>query len=1004
MKKQLLCLLFSLWAITVCAQQIVTGKVISADDNEPVIGASVTVKGDPGTGSITDFDGKYSIKVPNNSTLVFTYVGMEPQDIKVDGRTTINVTMKTSSIMVDEVVVTAMGVTTQKKKLNYAVQSLDSDELMGGANTNLVSALQGKVSGLSVTSNGGSPNASSQILIRGISSINNVMDNQPLLIIDGMPVSGAGIASQINPSDVESMTVLKGAAASALYGQEASNGVILITTKRGQAGKLIVNANASVEVNTAMRLPKVQQTYLPGSRGVFNASNVVNGWGPMIEDGAKTFDNIDAYFQHGFTQKYDMSASGGTDRFVGFGSLAYSMADGIVYDDYQNRMNLMLKGSYKVTKTLEIGLSANVINTVSRGGGIIPSSVYNWPIDMDISQYQNNGMPNWIFPTEGLTDNEMIALPASPMWSRYMDSGQGNSTRNMLGANIQWKPIAGLEVAGKFSWDENHAESESITAPKFLREDFENSGNVDEKYFGSIDFSQSRSRMLTLQAIVNYDVTIAKNFNIHFLGGYELKERKSRSVGTGGDGFQIFGFENLSNITAQEIGRNTSLIHSHKRMMGYFGELRFDYKGIAYVSGTAREDFTSTLSTRHYFYPSVTGGLIFTELFKLSSDVFSYGKIRGNWAKVGKDAQPYAFDERYVQKPAFPDQGFATDPTKSRAVNLDPEMSRSWEIGLDLRFFSEKTKIDVAYYNTKVDNQILYVRVSPTQGTILAIRNEGNIENKGVELQISQEIMKNKDWIWNANVNFGFNRGKVKGLPEGQSEMQGNQFGDAFTSAYLGMSTTSITGKDYSRTPNGDIICDENGYPVISPTKSNYIGDREPKFLMGITSMLQWKNLSVSFLLDARKGGKVLNVTQRSLFSNGQSLFTEKYRNREVVVKGMVQQADGSYVPNEKPILLDQKTLIDNFSNITSNFLEDGSYLRLSYVTVSYDFSSLLKNSVFNALRLSLTGRNLFLATKYTGCDPQVNAGVAGGTGNMGVDNFSIPSTRSFNVSINATF
>ena len=371
MKKQLLILIFSFWAVSLCAQQYVTGIVSSSEDNEPVIGASVVVKGDPSSGAITNLDGQYSIKVPGTGTLIFSYVGMETQEVPINGRTSVNVLMKPSSIMVDEIVVTAMGIKTEKKKLNFAVQSLDSDELMGGANTNFVNSLQGKVSGLSVTTSGGSPNASSQILIRGISSINNVMDNQPLLVIDGMPVSGASIASQINPSDIETTTFLKGAAASALYGQEASNGVILITTKRGQAGKLIVNANASAEINTAFRLPKIQSTYLPGSRGVYTATNTVNGWGPMIEDGETTYNNIDAYFNHGFTQKYDMSASGGTEKFLGYGSLAYSMADGIVYDDYQNRMNLMLKGSYKVTKTVEVGLSANVINTVSRGGGTI---------------------------------------------------------------------------------------------------------------------------------------------------------------------------------------------------------------------------------------------------------------------------------------------------------------------------------------------------------------------------------------------------------------------------------------------------------------------------------------------------------------------------------------------------------------------------------------------------------------------------------------------------------
>ena len=269
---------------------------------------------------------------------------------------------------------------------------------------------------------------------------------------------------------------------------------------------------------------------------------------------------------------------------------------------------------------------------------------------------------------------------------------------------------------------------------------------------------------------------------------------------------------------------------------------------------------------------------------------------------------------------------------------------------------------------------------------------------------MNQEIIRTRDFFWNANLNFGLNRGRVKGLPDDITEIQGKQFSDLFPVAYLHGPTMGISGKDYERTPDGQIVCDEEGYPVISPAKGNLIGNREPDFLLGISSNLNWKNFTLSFLVDTRKGGTVANMTERSLFSSGQSRFVEKYRNREVVVKGMVKQADGTYVENTKPILLTQTVLSEKFGNVSSNFLEDGSYVRLSYVTLGYDFTPLLKKSFVKGLQFSITGRNLLLLTKYTGCDPQISAGKAGGTGNTGIDDFKVPSTRSFNFSINATF
>lgn len=320
-----------------------TGTVTSAEDNEPVIGASIMVKGTT-QGVTTNIDGKYSIKVNDNAVLTFSYVGMNPVTVNVGTKSVVNVTMQSSSQTLDEVVVTAMGVKAEKKKLNFAVQSLNADEVTAGQSANFVNSLQGKVSGVQVANSGGSPNAASQIQIRAISSISSSQSNEPLFIIDGMAVRGGGTsAGDINPSDIENMTVLKGAAASALYGQEAANGVIMITTKSGKSGKMVVNGSASIQIDNAVRVPKMQQKYVPGSLGFYKFNTTASAYGPLLYPGEKTYDNVGEFLGTGIYQKYDVSASGGTDKFTSYASINYMSSDGVVENDYRKRFGSLAK-------------------------------------------------------------------------------------------------------------------------------------------------------------------------------------------------------------------------------------------------------------------------------------------------------------------------------------------------------------------------------------------------------------------------------------------------------------------------------------------------------------------------------------------------------------------------------------------------------------------------------------------------------------------------------------
>ena len=1028
MRKQLLLLLFSIFAVMGFARTV-TGVVTSATDKQAVIGASVRVHGTT-RGVTTDIDGKFTIDASDNDVLDITFVGMKPISVKVGSQSSLNIVMTDNAQTLGEVVVTAMGQTQEKKKLNFAVQALNADEVTAGGTSNFANSLQGKVAGLQVSTGGGSPNSSTQVIIRAISSINNSQNNEPLVIVDGMAIRGHGTSlGDINPDDIENMSVLKGAAASALYGQEASNGVIMITTKSGaRDGSVKVNGNASVEFSTPMRVPQIQRVFTPGVKGMYKENSGSGGWGPYLQSGEQRYDNVSDFLGTGFLQKYDLSISGGTEKFNSYASASYTKSDGIVPKDYKDQLTVFLKGMYKPSSQVTFNLSTNYVHSKSRGFGNSMSTVYNWGINHDMSDYQTKeGHVNWANYYDSwdeLLDTQRIGAVVSPYFGRYNDNSETQSDRIVINGQVSYEPIKDLVFTGKIGYDKGYSTYESYTVPRLYDGDLVDPDNSDVKsilaskqsLYGSYSFDPSRSEQVNIQGLVTYKKNIAHDFNINVLLGAEYKNNKGVEATIYGEHFQLGGdyysFMNTDFTNGDLLIKNhPTLSRSESNKYGYFGELRFDYKGVAQLSMTYRLDGSSRLKQvdYDYNYPSVTAGVIFSELFHLTNNWFSFGKIRGNWAKVGKDGPAYVFSDTFKQWTLFPDGGYGVDPSTSRAITLEPEMCSSWEIGADLRFFNSRTRLDVAYYSTTVDNQIVSVRVSPASGTILQTRNEGTVENHGMEISLAQDIIKTDDITWTANLNYSFNRGKVAKLPEGVVEIQGTQYGDIFPVARLNGSTTGISGKDYLRDPDGNVICDANGYPIINPAKGIYIGNREPDFLLGLGSSFRYKHATLSFLLDGRCGGDVANVTGRALLSNGMARIWEKYRNREYIVDGVqaVTLPDGTtgYVKNTTPIVLDQNYVNKYYSTVSSNFIEDGSYLRLSYVTLSYDFSSMLKKSwAVKNLSLSATGRNLFLLTKYTGNDPAVLVSTAGGTGGAGIDSYQVPVSRSFNFTLKATF
>lgn len=1022
MKKQLLLILFSLLAVAGYAR-VITGVIISETDNEPVIGATVMVKGTQ-RGVATDLDGKFSIEVKEGDILTITNVGMLQQNVKIGKQQSLNIVMKDDAKVLGEVVVTAMGQTQEKKKLNFAVQSLDSNEISAGVSNNLASTLQGKVSGLQILSTGGSPNASQTIQIRAISSINTSQNNEPLIIIDGVPVRGGGSSlTDINPNDIQSMSVLKGAAASALYGQEAANGVIMIVTKSAKEGKMQVTANAMLEVSNATRVPKIQSSYAPGTKGFYVKNAGGGGWGAPLAAGEQTYDNVGDFLKTGFLQKYDVSMTGGTTKANAYASVSYQKNEGIVPKDHRDQINVFIKGQFEPSDKVKIQLTTSFKESTARGFGNSMSTIYAWGINKNMADYQTlEGLPNWearYDHWDELPEDQRISATISPYFGRYKDKSETTNTRIMLNGQISYEPIKDLVFTGKVSYDKGYSMYDAAVVPRFRESQFtdpEASFLADYAFkFGSYTFQPSRSERFNAQFLATYQRELFRDLNINVLFGIDWSNYKSLSAQMAGQRFLLEGdFYSFQNVDPSTFTNSSSsdyymyLNHSNWNKFGYFGELRFDYRGIAQVSVTGRLDGSSTLRQVDctYFYPSVTGGFIFSELLHLQNSWFSYGKIRGNWAKVGKSCTPYKFSDTFKNWSSFPDGGWGIDPTVGKALNLEPEMTSSWEIGADLRFFKNRTRLDVAYYSTTVDNQIVTVRVSPAAGMILQTRNEGSIENYGIEATLAQDIFKTKDFDWTLTANFSLNRGKVKSLPDQIKQIDGTNYGGIYPTAFLGGSTTGITGKDYVRDPQGNVVCNENGYPLVNTSKQLYIGNREPDFMLGLGSNFRFRDLTFGFLFDGRCGGDVVNITGSSLISNGQHHLLDKYRNREVVFKGVVANGDGTYSPNTTPIILDQTFINTYFFPVSSNFIEDGSYIRLSYVTLGYDLSKLLaRNCPVKGINVTITGRNLFLLTKYSGSDPQVTeSGSAYGSGSGGFDRYGVPKTRSFNLSVKATF
>jgi outer membrane receptor protein involved in Fe transport len=672
-------------------------------------------------------------------------------------------------------------------------------------------------------------------------------------------------------------------------------------------------------------------------------------------------------------------------------------------NDYLERFTLLLKSEYNIRENLSVDVMANITNKESRGGSSL-GSVYSWPIDDDMSNYKTpEGDIRWLYENS----NNRYDSPLNPNWARHEDSSEGNSYRTLIQGAVKWEPVKDLNLTGRVSYDLTNSDSEYVQTPRWSDPEGEAAAE-DLPYLGYMSLYEGKSEVINFGALAQYTKDITPDIKLEALTGIDFKRSISSSQTSKGYDFIVPGLYSFNNLSVKN-PNDIYVGYSQKELVGIFGELKFDYKGIAHVGATLRNDFSSTLADDKdsYMYPSFSGGLIITELLKVDSPLISFGKLRGNWARVGKDTNAYKqhnYMKNWIQ---HPDGGYGIDPVSSGNRYLDPEFTDSWEIGVDMRLFNDKTRLDVAYYSTFVDGQIVTVRVPVTTGNVLQTRNEGDITNKGIEVTLNQKIISGADLKWDLTANFAHNDGTVGDLPGDVKEIYhyAGQIGTMRPASIEHGPVFGITGKDYQRTEDGQVIVREDGTPVISGSSTSVLGNREADFTIGIENSWKYKNIGLSVLVDIRKGGDVYNGTLQNLMSNGMAANLEDYRNREIIVEGVVEQPDGTYVPNTTPVIFDQLFYSNYFAPAQSNFVEDGSFVRLSTVALSYDLSSLSKQIGIEGLKVSVTGRNLFLWSSYSGSDPVINhTGNSRGAGTYGIDYLRIPSTRSVAFNITANF
>ncbi len=1057
MKRTILFALLMLAGVGISYAQRVTGRVTSKDDGAPVSFATVTVKGFPSAVTTTNDNGEYSITVPTGGkTLNFSFMGMKDIDVDITGRSVVNAEMESDAMTLTETVVTAMGIKKERKALGYAVQDLKASELMKNKQANVVNALAGKIPGVNITQSGGAAGAGSNITIRGGNSASESRDNQPLFVVDGIIYDNSTINSgssgtdgvtksattfsnrvmDVNPEDIESMSVLKGAAAAALYGSRAADGVVIITTKKGAEGAARVNFSSKYTYSWIKGTQEQQSTY---GRGSYNAAGTftdltMSSWNNTPISG-EVYDNIGGLFQGSNIFDNSVSISGGGKNNSFFLSASNFNQTSVISTNKYDRTTFRFNGEQKYG-ILTLGANAtysqaNTTKTLTSaglynyGGTGAMVAGYLWPRSDDMTHYLNDdGTKYRMF--EGR--QELASDTENPYWIINKNELTDATSRFTGALNASVKIADWWDVTARAGIDEYTTKPYTYIAPQAA---------VKEMYQkGSLSKGISSYQYVTTNVMSNFHKQLG-DFDFGLLLGFTTEATKRTNNSMWGYTFiqDIISFASIAQNNKQFTDRTTQ-----KRMAGMYGEFRAAYKNIAYLTVTGRNDWSSTLpvDNRSYFYPSVSGSFVFTELLPKNS-ILNFGKIRASWAQVGKDADPYALEvySRAIATLNGGKLGTGDDWTAgSVAKPLKPEQQKAYEFGVELKFLNGRLGLDYTYYNSKTEDQICAPRLAQSTGFIFITQNGGSVTNKGMELMITGKPIVTKDFTWEATLNLSGNRNRLGKFVAGvdifyvtDAQMGGIRAGSIPNGGYflglIGDVWNRETGADGKEIAGGRYQFDQTtGLYKVTTANSTVVGNREPDMIGGFNNSLTYKNFNLSFLFDIRFGGMIYNGTDYYLTRNGMAPRTATDRN-SVTFTSVVNTGTSA-----NPVWEDKTTTYEagktynvngasrsgsymiqqywtNYSSNAYNFMTDTNWLRLRSISLSYDFKNLIKGqNIIKGLTATVTGTNLWLLTNYDGPDPETaSAGSGtGGSGSVGIDYCGVPSTAGISFGVNLTF
>lgn len=1017
-KKHWLVLLLFLGIVVTSTAQVITGRVVTETDNKPLSGATVT-NSSSGAKAQTQTDGSFSIVATRGQSLTVSFVGYRPETVKVTAGVLL-IVMTIDTKAGDEVVVTAFGVKKQRKSLGFASQEVGSKDLTRERSTSFVNGLQGKVAGLTINQSGGTPGAGASILLRGIKSLDPNSNNQPLIILDGLPINNnsfagnvlpsagsnsAGSSEQfsatnraldINPDDIETVNVLKGAAATALYGLEGANGVIVITTKKGTSGKVSLNLTASYAWDEVTVYPELQTTYREGFNGRlrFNADGSplrFQTFGPPVTN-EKFYNNQRDFFETGFRANHSLGLSAGNDRFTFYGSVSSINHSGIVPGSELERYTFRVNPTMKLTDKISITAAATFITSESvkpssGDKGVMSALSFHTPT-FDVNDYLNPDGSMKVY-SPGIIDNPRYVGIYSTLREKNF------RTLGNISLTYQIKPWLKLDyrVGGDYYGE---TRTRIVPGPRFPGDPT------------TLDIAAGQGGYINLERITYKDVnsnlfiTFTKKFNKDWDGslmlGNAVQSTSTDYTFNRGEKFAVPFFYDISNTSNLFSGAQLT----RRGLIGAFADARISYKNALFVNITGRNDWSSTLpeNNRSFFYPGVNLSYVFTELHKVVPSVISYGKLRLSASQVGKDAPPYRNGPYFNSATGFPFgsiPGFVLD-REINDPNLKPERTTAYEAGLEMKFFKDRFGFDATVYAQRSDDQIIQVPVSIPSGYNIFTTNAGSITNKGVELAMNAVVIRNSVIKWNALLNWSTNDSKVNSIREGIQEIVFYGGERIVNKLVAGGSAGDLYGRRFRRHSNGQLLINANGLPEID---QNFVkvGNAFADWIGSVGSDITWKNITLSALLEYKQGGDVYDVSMRNMIRNGIAKTTEA-RYQEITFNGV--RADGS--PNTTKVFLDDAYYRseNNYNGAAEVLLQDASWLRIRNITLSYVAPAkwLSRTKVIKGANISVSANNFLLWTPFKGYDPE-STSFGSGSNAFGFMGFNIPNTTNYVLSLN---